>query len=1129
MSKLKNPLKRMLGFCLAFLFVLTSCLTVADISANALVESVNGSDSLVRTSLSEIKSVLTSKSYADYIEENAEVFGNAKSSLDVDVTKYFADETTATVAVDDGSKYGTDGKVLLMGDDGKVSFKVNVPEDAFYCIEFEYWTGNIVINDESGEAVIEGKSTDIERIILIDGAVPYKEARSISLTRSWTDVYNVVDKDNGYKAVYEKGADGKERKVTFDTSDSRFTDAARDQSANVRIFQRDNAGNEMKPNKELRDNWYTKYLCDSAGYYPDPLRFALTKGEHVITFSTIREPVAVKSIRLCPSAALPTYAEYLASHAGANDYSGNAIKVQGEYPTLTSDKTIYQLNDRTSAISEPQDAALQRLNSIGGDKWTYVGQWIEYEIDVPEDGFYNIVLRYKQSIMEGMYVSRKIYINGEVPFAEAANCRFNYDDSWQTGGMYDGKAELDTKRKDFKFYLEKGVNTVRFEVVLGDMSEILSSVENTLTNCNAYYRKILMLTGPDPDEYRDYQFEKIMPDVLKGLKKSAQELKDVSARLTEVTGVRGSNNGTLERVATTIEEMGTHPNKIAALLSQMKDYLAALGSWLTDTQSQPLEIDYILVQPVDAKIPKAEAGFWKKVVNEVKKFFVSFVADYNSISSTSNLTEEELKAIEKAGIEVWTASSRDQAQIIKKLVDDDFMEKYNVPVNVKLVIGSTLLPATLAGTGPDIAMNIDQSTPVNYAIRSAVYALNTDDPKRGYNFNDFSKFENNPAYKQAIESGYVDTFDETFKRFAPAAITPITLYGETYAIPVTMSFPMLFYRKDIFVEMGLNVPNTWDQFKEVISALQANNLNIGFPTGTGGSMILMYQIGEPLYDMGNYDYYLENYPELFGYDEATGEYTKNVYTVVDDEGNEVIRPKTDGMTINLDSNESLSAFKKVCQYFTMYDFPVSYTFADRFRDGTMPLAVADYSGTYNTLIVFAPEIAGLWEFTPLPGTVLEDGKTIDNTTVASVSTMILMRSVTDENAFTAWIFMQWFTNAEVQAAFGNEMEALLGPSAKQATANIEALTTMSWSKDEMDNLMAQFNAVECTPEFPGSYIIGRYTNFAFLDVYNDNADPVTEMLSYIVDINNELTRKRKEFGLPTQEDIRAADSAKENN
>lgn len=1114
MSKIKKPLRRIVCVCLALLILLTGCgLFTNGITASALVESVNGSDSLVRTSLSEIRSVLTSVSYSAYLAENA-AFKLTDKTVEIDIFKCNAENTTATYQYDDGGNYpdvtkegkGVEGRVLLMGDDGKISFDVNVPEDAFYCIEIEYWTGNAKVSDKDGNLVAEGKSTDIERIILIDGAVPFKEARSISFSRSWYDTYYVLN--DSYKCVYDESG----KKITYNTLNSEFTDKVYDQSQNNRIFQRDNNGNEMKPAKTPAPAWVTTKLQDSSGYNNGALRFALTAGSHVITLSTIREPVAIKSIKLVPDDSLPTYEEYVAAHtsAGAKDYTGSeTFKVQAEYPAYTSDKTIYQLNDRTSAITEPQDAALQRLNSIGGDKWTYVGQWIEYQVEVPEDGFYNIVLRYKQSIMEGMYVSRKILIDGEVPFAEALNCRFNYKDSWQIGGLYDGATVQEGE--EFKFYLSAGKHTLRFEVVLGDMSTILSRVEAILTTCNAYYRKILMLTGPDPDEYRDYGFEKIMPDVLKGLKKAAEELYQVSADLTAVTGVTGSNNGTLERVALILDRMGRQPDKIASTLSSMKDYLAALGSWLTSTQSQPLTLDYVLVQAVGAGLPDAEAGFFKRLGNEFKKFIASFFSDYNSISSTNELDEATLKAMENAAIEVWTASSRDQAQIIKRLVDDDFMEKYNIPVTVKLVIGGTLLPATLAGTGPDVAMNIDQTTPVNYAIRSAVLSLNSEE--HGYNFNDFSRFADNPAYSGILDK--VAKFDEVFERFAPAAKTPVTLYGETYALPVTMSFPMMFYRKDIFVEMGLEVPNNWDEFRDVSAALQARNLNIGFPTGTGGSMILMYQVGEPLYDMGNYEYYLTTYPEVFGYDAATGTYTKNVY--YDDEGNLI--PKTDGMTINLDSNASLAAFKQVCQYFTMYDFPVSYALADRFRDGTMPLAVADYAGTYNTLIVFAPEIAGLWEFTPLPGTVLEDGKTIDNTTVATISTMMLMRSVSDDNALSAWIFMQWWTSAEIQSSFANEMEALLGPSAKQATANLEALEMMSWSKDEMDNLRAQFNAVECTPEFPGSYIIGRYTSFAFLDVYNKHENPVTEMQSYIVNINNELTRKRKEFGLLTPNDF----------
>ena len=108
------------------------------------------------------------------------------------------------------------------------------------------------------------------------------------------------------------------------------------------------------------------------------------------------------------------------------------------------------------------------------------------------------------------------------------------------------------------------------------------------------------------------------------------------------------------------------------------------------------------------------------------------------------------------------------------------------------------------------------------------------------------------------------------------------------------------------------------------------------------------------------------------------------------------------------------------------------------------------------------------------------------------------------------------------------MVALLGPSAKQPTANIEALTDMAWSTEEYNNLFSQFNAVTCTPEYPGSYIISRYTNFAFLDVVNNSAEPVDELQSYIPDINAELARKRDEFGLPTSDSVKEMIEAVEN-
>ena len=93
----------------------------------------------------------------------------------------------------------------------------------------------------------------------------------------------------------------------------------------------------------------------------------------------------------------------------------------------------------------------------------------------------------------------------------------------------------------------------------------------------------------------------------------------------------------------------------------------------------------------------------------------------------------------------------------------------------------------------------------------------------------------------------------------------------------------------------------------------------------------------------------------------------------------------------------------------------------------------------------------------------------------------------------------------------------MGPSAKHSTANRFALAEMPWTTTEYKRLEAQFQNLASIPNYPGAYIIGRYTNFAFLAAYNDNANPIVELQSYISTINKEITRKRAEFGLETLE------------
>lgn len=1145
MARVTSKPKRVFVFVLMLVMLLTGFGSVGNASAtNDDSETMELPDSMVRTDLSDIKDELSSTSYSDYLNVNSySQDKNATEEIVIDMATCLDEKNhDATVEYFENAKdfpgvLGVSGEsfsALIVGDDGEVTFNFEVSQTGFYWLNIGYYTGNVYFypsdSCDDGHALyataekrddvsatetkcekcgakldmISAKNSAIERKVLIDGAIPYKEARSVEFQRTWLDSYRINGED------------------VYSNTDEYFAALSEAKKKGETLFLKDGNGNEKKPDKVLFSEWVSTNVYDSTGYASEPLMFYLEAGKHTVTLDAIREPIAYSRIAFVPVETAPTYEEYLEAHKDAKDVSsGVAVTIQGEDSYKTSSNTIYQTSDRTSAYTEPQDVSCTILNEIGGDKWQYVGQWIEWQVTVPETGFYNIVPRSIQDFYSGVFVSRRLYIDGELPFAEAAALRFDYSDVWHTGSLTDGKT-------DFKFYLEADhTYTLRFEVVLGEMAELLSDVSVSLNNINSYYRKILMITGPDPDEYRDYSFERTLPEVVRGLRIEADNLYKIYDQLVAAMGP-GDHSVTLEKVAYTVSQMGNSPAKIASLMDDLKTQSGSLGTWLTQTQNQPLNIDYIKVMSPSDEIPEAEAGFFKELWQEILKFIMSFFIDYTSISSTSETVA--IVADSAHTVEVWVTTGRDQASILRNLVDDKFTAMYpGIDIKVKLVAAGTLLPSTLAGTGPDVALGNAQTEAINYAIRSAVMALNDtteygpEDDVKGYNFNDFSAYADDPVYSNYYKDNdgnilytadgeldwRVDTIDEVKQRFTPQASVPLTLYGKMYGIPENMSFYMMFYRKDILAELDLKVPNTWDDFYQMIYTLQSNKLEIGFPNGVTGSTIWMYQQGITMYDQGNYDAYLNN-EEYRKKLEESG----NIY--YDDEGNAI--PKTDGMTINLDDETALACFEDVCQLYTMYDFPVTYDFANRFRSGEMPIAVADYTA-YNQLIVFAPEINGMWEFTPLPGTIDETTGIINNTTVGTVTTMMMLRSVEERgNEFASYVFMQWWSGADAQSSYGNEMEALLGPSAKQNTANMEALYSMPWSKSEYDNLSAQFKSVTCTPEFPGGYIIARYAQFAFLGVYNDDDEPVEKLQSYITTINAELSRKREEFNLPTAED-----------
>ena len=184
----------------------------------------------------------------------------------------------------------------------------------------------------------------------------------------------------------------------------------------------------------------------------------------------------------------------------------------------------------------------------------------------------------------------------------------------------------------------------------------------------------------------------------------------------------------------------------------------------------------------------------------------------------------------------------------------------------------------------------------------------------------------------------------------------------------------------------------------------------------------------------------------------------------------------------------------------------------------MPIGVANYA-TYNTLMVSAPEIRGLWDFTLIPGTerVDENGETyIDRSDFITGSATMMIKQEDETTKQNAWEFMKWWADTDTQVRFGREIEALLGSSARYATANYNAFSQLAWSVDDIEVLMAQWQQTVGIREVPGGYYTGRHITNAIRKVINDKDDPRETIIDYAITINEEIIKKRNEFGLSTE-------------
>lgn len=700
--------------------------------------------------------------------------------------------------------------------EGSVSWTVNIPETGVYNIKMIY-------------EALESNTNDVEFSLLIDGESPYATASRITLSKRWI---------------------------------------------NESEIKQDSRQNDIRPGQISTPCWQETPLEDIDGLFNEPLEFYMEAGEHTITFESEKAEFAVKSFTFYQYEAPAAYTA--PSDSDLTQAQGQKITLEGETAAYKSSRTLYPTSDKSSYLTSSANGSSPtktRYNTIGSGSWTQSTQTVTWEFNVDKAGYYKIGIRGRQDQMRGMYSNRRLYVNGEVPCLEANQIKFYYDTDWS---ITTPKSE---NGDDLYFYLQAGTNTISLEAVPGEIGEIMGDLDELVYNINSYYRQIRQITGPDPDEYNNYMIDTAIPSIVPDFKEYAKTLRDKKAEIEKLSGSGGTEAETLEKMAIVLDKCIKKPDLIPEMMSQIKDNITSVSSFVNQYREQPLEVDMIEVATSDQDFTSCDKSFFGSLGFGFKGFIGSFFEDYNALSD-----EDE------SAMECWVMLGRDNAEALQQLISSEYNPTAKTKINLKLVQGG-IVEATFAGKGPDLALFMGGDFPIQLAARGVLTDLTT--------FSDF---------------------DEVKTRFADDATVLYQYNGGTYGLPCDQTFPMLFYRSDILSEYGIDPAtdlNTWDGLLNCLPTLQRNYLEVGLilpvMTSTGGTTQVS-AITEP----GNTFAMLLLQQGLNYYNE---EQTKTTF----------------------DTQEAVNAFDTWTKFYTTYSFQQTYDAFTRFRTGDMPVVIQNYT------------------------------------------------------------------------------------------------------------------------------------------------------------------------------------------
>lgn len=770
--------------------------------------------------------------------------------------------------------------------------------------------------------------------------------------------------------------------------------------------------------------WNKAYLYDQRFYQSTPLVFQLTKGQHEITIKNKRGEFLLGDIFLIENTPQKDYASI---SQNGQDTSGQKIVLEGESPLYKSTPEI-----RATSVSEahlsPFSTEKSLLNVLSGDNFNQSGNQVTYAFNVKQAGNYQISFKYANT-QENTYSYANILIDNVSPFSQMQRYGFQSTNGYRNETLHhqDG---------NYSFYFSEGMHTITIAIDASNQAPIYYKMNDIIQEINALYLEIVKLTGGDSDPNKSWNIDAYIPTARTRLNKWKSELQELLLLANEVSKVNPKKQNRLyqqiENAYDKIDSLSKNPNKLPhklTILSQGSSSASKILSNALHTSTfSPLTIDQIFIHSKDVKLPKASSNFFIKYFSLVQMITKSGV----NIEKSDDI------------LDVWVNRSTYYVALMQQFADAYFTPKTGVKVRLSLLPDeSKLTYSYAAGTQPDAALGVSPSVPYDLGIRGALLDLHEQ-----------------PGFSKVIQD------------FAPGALLNQVVGDKVYGLPETQDFQVTFYRTDLLQELGIEVPNTYDEIIEILPNLQRYGMNYYLPLSSGAGLKSISNTAPFIYQHGG-DIYSEDY-----------------------------------LSSAIDSKEAIEAINLMVDLFAIYSLPLTaQNFYDSFRNGTIPIGVAGFD-VYLQIANAAPEIEGKWAIALHPGVEQSDGSINRTATGVGRSAVIFNKS---KKQSEAWDFLSWWLSAEIQSKFSNDIQATYGPTFLWNTANLKAFEDIAIEEEHKEVILEQWEQLRQIPNIPATYILERGISDIWNKAVFDQVSVRSAITDMTIEMNKEITRKMVEF------------------